>query len=171
MHDNQSEPWKITLLDTGLNSMTGGRIKRAADYLDGEPFLLTYGDGLSDINIKELVNFHAKQKTLLTLSAVQPSGRFGSLKLEENTVLNFQEKPKKGGSWINGGFFVCENKVLDFIDGDSCVFEEGPLSQLAQDKLISAKKHHGFWCCMDTLRDKKYLNELWDAKEAPWISW
>lgn len=171
MHDNQSEPWKITLLDTGLSTMTGGRIKRATDHLDGEPFLLTYGDGLSDINITKLVNFHSKQESLITLSAVQPSGRFGSLKIKENTVLNFQEKPEKGGSWINGGFFVCENKVLDYIDDDSCVFEEGPLSKLAQDKLISAKKHSGFWCCMDTLRDKKYLNELWDAKEAPWISW
>lgn len=172
VHNNKSESWKVTLLDTGQNTMTGGRIKRASEFVNGERFLLTYGDGLSDINISELIAFHEKQKKLITLSAVQPAGRYGSLKInEDDQVLSFHEKPEGDGSWINGGFFVCEPEVLDEIDGDTTVFEQEPLMNLANNGNLIAKKHDGFWGCMDTLRDKIALNDLWDSKNAPWKVW
>jgi len=172
VHNNKSESWKVTLLDTGQNTMTGGRIKRASEFVNGERFLLTYGDGLSDINISELIAFHEKQKKLITLSAVQPAGRYGSLKInEDDQVLSFHEKPEGDGSWINGGFFVCEPEVLDEIGGDTTVFEQEPLMNLANNGNLIAKKHDGFWGCMDTLRDKIALNDLWDSKNAPWKVW
>ena len=172
VHENKSEPWKVTLLDTGLNTMTGGRIKRAKDYIKDESFMLTYGDGLSDINFNKLIEFHKKSKKLLTMSAVQPAGRYGSLSInDKDLVTNFLEKPKGDGSWINGGFFVCEPDILDYIDSDSTVFEQSPLENLAKDNQLIAKKHEGFWGCMDSLRDKTYLNELWDSDKAPWKTW
>lgn len=172
VHANNSEPWKITLLDTGINSMTGGRIKRAKDYIGYEDFLLTYGDGVADINIKELVDFHKQHGKKITMTAVQPAGRYGALELKkDDLVASFKEKPKGDGSWINGGFFVCKSSVLDYIDGDSTVFEEGPLIQATVDKEIFARKHYGFWQCMDTLRDKNYLDELWANNNAPWRKW
>lgn len=172
VHENKSEPWKVTLLDTGLKTMTGGRIKRAKDYIKDESFMLTYGDGISDINFSKLIEFHKKNKKLLTMSAVQPAGRYGSLSInDKDLVTNFLEKPKGDGSWINGGFFVCEPDILNYIDSDSTVFEQGPLENLAKDNQLIAKKHEGFWGCMDSLRDKTYLNELWDTDKAPWKTW
>ena len=172
VHENKSEPWKVTLLDTGLNTMTGGRIKRAKDYIKDESFMLTYGDGLSNINFNKLIEFHKKSKKLLTMSAVQPAGRYGSLSInDKDLVTNFLEKPKGDGSWINGGFFVCEPDILNYIDSDSTVFEQSPLENLAKDNQLIAKKHEGFWGCMDSLRDKTYLNELWDSDKAPWKTW
>lgn len=167
------DPWTITLLETGLKSMTGGRIAQARDLIDGESFLLTYGDGVGDINIEELIQFHKKQGKLMTLTACQPAGRFGALSLDDqNLVTAFQEKPKGDGAWVNAGFFVCENKVLDYIDGGSdIVFEEAPMKKISQDGELSAYKHHGFWLPMDTLRDKKTLNDLYNSEKAPWVSW
>lgn len=172
IHENKSEPWKVSLLDTGLNTKTGGRIKKAKKYINNETFLLTYGDGLSDINITNLINHHRISKKLITLSAVQPAGRYGSLKIsDENKVLDFSEKPKESGSWINGGYFVCEPEILEYIENDDTVFEEEPLVNLAKEGNLIAKKHDGFWGCMDTLRDKKVLNDLWSANKAPWKIW
>ncbi len=168
--NNQSEKWRVTLLDTGLDTMTGGRLKRAEAHLKDGPFMLTYGDGLSDINLKALVEFHKNRKATLTLTAVQPEARFGALDLsEEGQVFRFTEKPKGDGSWINAGFFVCEPDVLSYLDeGDSTIFERRPLERLAQDKKLFAYQHHGFWRCMDTLRDKQQLQRLWESGEAPW---
>ena len=172
VHNNNSESWKVTLLDTGVDTMTGGRIKRAKDYVNNETFLLTYGDGLSDINISELIDFHYKNKKSVTLSAVQPAGRYGSLIINENNqVINFKEKPQGDGSWINGGFFVCEPEVFDHIENDETIFEQAPLMNMAKNGTLVAKKHSGFWGCMDTLRDKKLLNELWESNKAPWKVW
>jgi len=171
--NNSCEPWKITLLDTGLNSMTGGRIKRAAHILDKEPFLLTYGDGVADINIDKLLEFHKSHGRAMTMTSAQPDGRFGALDIsEDNKVNEFQEKPKGDGSWINAGYFVCEPKVLDYItNGDSTVFEQEPLKNLAKDGEIYTYKHDGFWMPMDTLRDKNLLNELWNENKAKWKMW
>jgi glucose-1-phosphate cytidylyltransferase len=171
--NNSCEPWKITLLDTGLNSMTGGRIKRAEEFLNNEPFLLTYGDGVADINIDELLKFHKSHGKAMTMTSAQPDGRFGALDINgDNKVNEFQEKPKGDGSWINAGFFVCEPKVLDYItNGDSTVFEQEPLRNLAKDGEIFTYKHDGFWMPMDTLRDKNILNELWNQKKARWKMW
>ena len=172
VHSNNSEPWKVTLLDTGFNTMTGGRIKRATDFVKDETFLLTYGDGLSDINIKDLISFHKGHKKAITLSAVQPAGRYGSLSInKEGGVDSFKEKPQGDGSWINGGFFVCEPSVLDYISDDLTIFEQQPLANLAIKGELMAKKHNGFWSCMDTLRDKNYLNDLWNEDQAPWKAW
>ena len=173
IHNNSSEPWKITLLDTGLHSMTGGRIKRAEAFIGNEPFMLTYGDGVGDIDIKELVAFHKKHGKAMTMTSAQPDGRFGALDIDENSqVLEFKEKPKGDGSWINAGYFVCESKVFDYIlDGDSTVFEQEPLKKLAKDGEIYTYKHKGFWMPMDTLRDKNRLNELYTQNNAPWIVW
>lgn len=170
IHNSEAEPWKVTLLDTGANTMTGGRIKRAKAHLN-ERFLLTYGDGLCDANINELVAFHEAQGSALTMTAVQPAGRFGAINIEQDKITSFVEKPKGDGSWINGGFFVCEPEVIDYIDDDTTVFEQQPLAQLAQDGKMSAYKHSGFWRCMDTLRDKRELAELWDSQQAPWKVW
>jgi glucose-1-phosphate cytidylyltransferase len=169
VHNNSSEPWKITLIDTGANTMTGGRIKRASEYIGDEPFLLTYGDGVSDVNITESLKFHKEHKKLITMTSVQPAGRFGALDInEDNRVSSFVEKPNGDGNWINGGFFVCQPKVLDYISGDDTVFEKEPLEKLAKEGELYTYKHHGFWQCMDTLRDKNYLNKLWDSNKAPW---
>ncbi|QUX90633.1 glucose-1-phosphate cytidylyltransferase [Marinomonas sp. A3A] len=171
IHNNSSEPWKVTLLDTGLDSMTGGRIKRAVDFIGDETFLLTYGDGVSDVNIKNLVEFHKINKAKLTLTAIQPAGRFGALDIDGNKVEKFIEKPEGDGSWINGGFMVCEPEVLDFIESDQTVLEQEPLRKLAEIGELAAFKHDGFWSCMDTLRDKVALNNLWDNNKAPWKKW
>jgi glucose-1-phosphate cytidylyltransferase len=172
VHNNTSEPWKVTLLETGLHTMTGGRIKRAKDFIGNEPFLLTYGDGVSNVDINALLSFHKKHGKAVTMTAVQPEGRFGALQTDANDrVLSFMEKPKGDGSWINGGFFVCEPKVLDYIQDDTTVFEQKPLEQLAAEGELYTYRHTGFWKCMDTLRDKVRLNELWDSGEAQWKSW
>jgi len=172
IHSHSCENWKITLLDTGLNSMTGGRIKRADEFLNGEPFLLTYGDGVADVNISDVVDFHKSHGRMLTMTSVQPVGRFGALNIDcESKITGFKEKPKEGGAWINAGYFVCENSVLDQIDGDATTFEEEPLENLAQKGELMAYKHHGFWQCMDTLRDKHYLNDLWNDNQAAWKKW
>lgn len=173
IHNNSSEPWKVTLLDTGLETMTGGRIKKAQDFIGNEPFMLTYGDGVADINIAELVKFHKSHGKLLTMTSAQPDGRFGALEIDENDqVKEFKEKPKGDGSWINAGYFVCEPKVFDYIiDKDSTVFEQEPLKDLAKDGEIFTYKHHNFWMPMDTLRDKIKLNELWMTNNAKWKIW
>lgn len=172
-HNNKAEPWKVTLIDTGLHSMTGGRIKRVSDYLGNEPFMLTYGDGVCDVNVTELVDFHKKHGKAITMTAVQIEGRFGSLKIDEtNKVESFQEKPKGDGNWINAGFFVCQPKVLDYItNDDSTVFERKPLEEMAKAGELYTYKHEGFWKPMDTLRDKVQLEEMISNNVAPWISW
>ena len=174
VHNNSSEPWKITLLDTGIESMTGGRIKKAQEFVGNEPFMLTYGDGVADINIKELVEFHNSHGKAMTMTSAQPDGRFGALDIDENKKVNeFKEKPKGDGSWINAGYFVCEPKVFDYIDDNdnSIVFEQRPLQNLAKEGEIFTFMHEGFWMPMDTLRDKQKLNELWESKNAPWKVW
>lgn len=171
--NNKSEPWKITLIDTGLHSMTGGRVKRAQELIGNEPFMLTYGDGVSDININELIKFHQSHGKAMTMTSSQPDGRFGALNINENNQVNaFQEKPKGDGNWINAGFFVCEPKVFDYItEGDATIFEQSPLQNLAKDGEIFTFKHNGFWKPMDTLRDKQDLQKLWDKEQAPWKVW
>ncbi|NOQ29834.1 MAG: glucose-1-phosphate cytidylyltransferase [Helicobacteraceae bacterium] len=173
IHNNSSEPWKVTLLDTGLDTMTGGRVKRASEHIGDEPFMLTYGDGVADININELVKFHKSHGKLMTMTSSQPAGRFGALSIEDNgQVSKFLEKPKGDGNWINAGYFVCEPKVLDYIiDGDSTVFEQAPLQKLAEDGEIFTYKHEGFWKPMDSLKDKYDLNDIWNTKKAPWKVW
>lgn len=173
VHNNSSEPWKVTLLDTGIDTMTGGRIKRAAEFIGNEPFMLTYGDGVGDVNIKELVAFHRAHGKALTMTSTQPEGRFGALNIENNSqVTHFLEKPKGDGGWINAGFFVCEPEVLNYIsDSDSTIFEQEPLQKLASDGQIFTYKHKGFWKPMDTLRDKQQLQSLWENKKAPWKIW
>ncbi len=172
VHKKKIEPWKITLVDTGEGTMTGGRLKRVSEYLRNEPFCFTYGDGVSDINIRKLIKYHGEKKLLATVTAVQPLGRFGQLKINENNdVINFREKPFGDGSWINGGFFVLNPKVIERIDDDSSIWEKGPMEGLAKDKQISAYKHTGFWHPMDTLRDKNYLDKLWETGKAPWKTW
>ncbi len=171
VHNNSSEPWKVTLLDTGISSMTGGRIKRAKEYISNNTFMLTYGDGVCDLNIKELLKFHKKNKKKATMTAIQPAGRFGALDINSNLVNEFIEKPAGDGNWINGGFMVCEPEVLDLIKDDSTIFEQYPLRTLAKRNELAAFRHNGFWQCMDTLRDKTMLNELWDQDKAPWKSW
>ena len=170
---NRSEPWKITLVDTGEDTMTGGRLKRVSRHVEGEPFCLTYGDGLTDLNIKTLISFHKSQKTLATLTAVQPPGRFGAFTLPEKNskVSHFQEKPKGDGAWINGGYFVLEPGIFDYIEGDKTIWEQDSLKKLAQDGQVSAYKHTGYWQNMDTLRDKIVLDTLWNEKKAPWKVW
>ena len=170
IHQNKSESWKVTCVDTGDLTMTGGRLARIKGYLK-DTFCLTYGDGVSDVNISDLINFHKNNKRLATLTAVKPPGRFGALNIKSNFVNNFQEKPQGDGSWINGGFFVLEPEVLNYIDGDDCVWEELPLRNLANKNELSAFKHSGFWRPMDTLRDKRNLEELWENNKAPWRIW
>ena len=171
--NNSSEPWRVTLLDTGLHTMTGGRIKKAQKIVGDEPFLLTYGDGVADINIDLLLNTHKAHGKAMTMTSAQPDGRFGALSISnDNQVLEFQEKPKGDGSWINAGYFVCESKVFDYIaEGDDVVFEQDPLKNLAKDGEIFTYKHKGFWMPMDTLRDKNKLNEMWDENVAKWKMW
>jgi glucose-1-phosphate cytidylyltransferase len=173
IHDCKAEPWKITLIDTGLNTMTGGRIKRIKNFVGEETFMLTYGDGIGDVNITALLEFHRKHKKLATLTSIQPSGKFGALGLDNNdNVLLFQEKPKGDGAWINGGFFVLEPKIFDYIpDGDEAVWERKPLEALANESQLVAYKHDNFWKCMDTLRDKIELEMLWNSGTPPWKVW
>jgi len=173
VHNNHSEPWKVTLLDTGLHTMTGGRIKKAQDFVGEEPFMMTYGDGVSNININELIKFHKTHGQAVTMSSVQPDGRFGALNINnENRIKEFREKPKGDGNWINAGFFVCNSEVFDYIDSDEgVVFEEAPLQRLAQDGKLYTYKHTGFWKPMDSLKDKSDLNKLWNDGEAPWKVW
>jgi len=171
VHQNQVEPWKVTLVDTGLNTMTGGRLNRIKDYVKNETFCMTYGDGVSDVNIGELVKFHKSQKTQATVTSVQPPERFGILKIKDNKVTHFQEKFTEQAAWINGGFFVLESSIFDLIKDDSTVFEKYPLEQLAKRSELSAFKHPGFWLPMDTLRDKTNLESLWNSGKAPWKVW
>ncbi len=173
VHSNTSEPWKITLLDTGEETMTGGRVKRAKSYVGDNRFMLTYGDGVSDINMDELIAHHEKSGMRMTLTAVQPEGRFGTFEHgADGRVTRFLEKPRGDGSWINGGFFVCEPEVFDYIpDGDDVILEREPLEKLARDGQLGAYMHPGFWKCMDTLKDKNELNRAWDAGTARWKTW
>jgi glucose-1-phosphate cytidylyltransferase len=172
VHDSQAEPWKITLVDTGNDSMTGGRIKRIKEHTDAKPFLLTYGDGVSDINLKNLVEFHDKGNKILTVTAVQPSGKFGALNIDSTGIVHsFSEKPKGDGAWINGGFFVCQPEVFNYITDDHTVWEKEPLEQIALHGEMQAFKHQGFWRPMDTLKDNRDLNQLWQEDKALWKVW
>lgn len=173
VHQNGTEPWRVTLVDTGQNTMTGGRIKRVKEYIGDETFCLTYGDGVTNVNINELIAFHKDQKALVTLTAVQAPGRFGAFKLEKDQtrITKFKEKPIGGSAWINGGFFVVEPDALDYIAGDSTVWEKEPLESLSRDSMVSAFRHDGFWHPMDTLRDKNVLDELWQSGNPPWKIW
>jgi glucose-1-phosphate cytidylyltransferase len=173
IHQNGAEAWKVTLVDTGDATMTGGRLKRVRDHVGQESFCLTYGDGVSDIDVTQLIAFHRKQGTLATLTAAQPPGRFGTFNLarDQTKIEGFREKPQGDGAWINGGFFVLEPGVMDYIAGDSTVWEQEPLQNLARDSMLSAYKHYGFWHPMDTLRDKNYLEKMWETGNAPWKVW
>jgi glucose-1-phosphate cytidylyltransferase len=172
VHNNHAEPWTISLIDTGIDTMTGGRIKRIQSYIGNEPFMLTYGDGVGNIDISKLVGFHKKNKKYCTVTAVQPSGRFGALNLtEEDIVASFEEKPSGDGAWINGGFFVCEPQVFDYIDNDSTIWERTPMENIAKENQMTAFKHTGFWRPMDTLRDKQELEKAWETNKAQWKVW
>ena len=173
VHKGNAEPWRVTLVDTGENTMTGGRLKRVREHIGNESFCFTYGDGVSNIDITKLINFHQEQKTLATLTAVQPPGRFGAISLGEKQtkITNFREKPQGDGAWINGGYFILEPEVIDYIENDSVVWEQEPLKKLAHLEQISAYRHSGFWQPMDTLRDKKTLEYLWSNGQAPWKVW
>lgn len=172
IHQSKAESWKVHLVDTGQNTMTGGRVKRIQKFVEGETFCLTYGDGLADLNISDLIAFHKKHGNAATVTSVQPPGRFGVLDLnEDDQVKSFQEKPQDEIGWINGGFFVLEPKIFDYIGGDDEVWERKPLEKLALDGELHAFKHRGFWRPCDTLRDKRELERLWDAGDAPWKSW
>lgn len=171
IHHSKTEPWRVTLVDTGLDTNTAGRLKRVADYLDEEDFCLTYGDGVANVDIDRLLKFHRTHETLATVTAVQPPGRFGALKIQSNRVTKFVEKPQGDGGWINGGFLVCSPKVIDLIAGEQDSLEQDLLMKLASQGQLSAYKHDGFWLPMDTLRDKTMLNSLWESGEAPWRVW
>jgi glucose-1-phosphate cytidylyltransferase len=173
IHSGYAEPWRVTLINTGDNTMTGGRLKRVREHLGNETFCFTYGDGVSNINITELIKFHKEQNTLATLSAVQPAGRFGAISLgnEQTKITHFREKPEGDGAWINGGYFILEPEVINFIADDTTVWEKEPLEKLAEMQELSAFKHNGFWQPMDTLRDKNYLEDLWKSGKAPWQVW
>ncbi|MDF5724218.1 MAG: glucose-1-phosphate cytidylyltransferase [Rhizonema sp. PD37] len=173
VHSGYAEPWRVTLVNTGDNTMTGGRLKRVREHVGNETFCFTYGDGVSNVNVTELLKFHKEQKTLATLTAVQPPGRFGAIVLgaEQTKISNFREKPEGDGAWINGGYFVLEPEVINLIDDDMTVWEQTPLEKLAEMDQMSAYKHHGFWQPMDTLRDKNYLEDLWNKGKAPWMVW
>lgn len=170
IHKNKSEQWKVTVIDTGLNTLTGGRIKAVAPYLGDETFLMTYGDGVADIDIRKLVEFHKSVGKLATLTAVQPGSRFGVLNLENNLVTSFREKNDRDSDWINAGFMVLEPQILDYIKGDY-MFESKPLEDLVRDRQLACFKHNGFWQCMDTMRDKEKLESLWNSGKAPWKVW
>jgi glucose-1-phosphate cytidylyltransferase len=171
VHQNNAEPWRVTLVDTGEQSMTGGRLARVRDYVGDEEFCFTYGDGVSDVNVSKLVSFHKKMGLKATITAVQPPGRFGSLKFNGNKMISFQEKPTGDGGWINGGFFVCSPSVFDYIEGDDTIWEQQPLERMAEEGNLSAYFHKGFWQPMDTLRDKIQLEKLWASGRAPWKVW
>jgi glucose-1-phosphate cytidylyltransferase len=172
VHSNISEPWKVSLVDTGLDTMTGGRVKRIRDYLDQGPFMLTYGDGVSDVNLLDLLRFHREHGCMITLTAIQPETRFGVLSIDnDNSVSKFREKSKGDGSWVNGGFMVLEPGVMNLIEGDRTVFEREPLERAAFEGQLKAYRHWGFWQCMDTLRDRNLLEQLWSSGRAPWKVW
>jgi glucose-1-phosphate cytidylyltransferase len=171
VHEANAEPWKVTLLDTGDETMTGGRLKRAGPFLGNEDFCFTYGDGVSDVDIAASIAFHKEHKKLATVTAIQPPGRFGALHFESEGVTRFQEKPVGDGAWVNGGFFVVSPGVLEYIRGDEIVFEREPMERLGKEGQLAAFQHHGFWQCMDTLRDKEYLESLWDSGNPPWKTW
>lgn len=174
LHATRDEPWRVTMLYTGEKTMTGSRLKRAESYLKGEPFLLTYGDGVSDINLDALLAYHERQGKTVTMTAVQPEGKFGALQMsEDGTVHSFWEKPRGDGAWINGGFMVCNPEIFDHIpaDNDNVVFETGPLRALSEHGELAAYRHEGFWHAMDTLRDKSTLGALWNQGRAPWKTW
>lgn len=171
IHNNVAEPWKVTVVDTGLNTLTGGRIKRVKDYVGNEPFFMTYGDGVSDVDITELYKFHKEMGGLATLTAVQPDGRFGIIDIESDKVVSFREKDKQDMGWINGGFMVLEPEVFDYIEGDQTTFEKYPMEKLAEESNLNCYKHYGFWQCMDTLRDKEKLEKMWNENNAPWKKW
>ena len=171
VHDSQAEPWRVTLVDTGVDTMTGGRIKRIKTHVNNETFMLTYGDGVGDIDLEKLLSVHRGNRVSCTVTAVQPQGRFGSLNIDGEKVKSFVEKPKGDGSWINGGFFVCEPQVFDYIENDSSIWEKEPLEELANSNQLGTTKHFGFWKPMDTLRDKQELEMLWQSGNAPWKKW
>ena len=171
VHHKTVEPWKITLVDTGLDTSTGGRLKKVKKFVNNETFCFTYGDGVSNIDITKLIQFHKNKKKIGTVTAIQPPGRYGSLKIENDDVITFNEKPAGDGNWVNGGFFVLEPSIFDLISEDSTVWEKEPLEKLSKEKSLSAYKHHEFWYSVDTLRDKNYLEELWNKKQAPWKIW
>lgn len=171
VHNKFTEKWKVTIVDTGLNTMTGGRIKRIKDYVGDEPFFLTYGDGVSNVNIKELYDFHMNNNRIATLTAVQPEGRFGVIDINNGAVTSFREKSKDDMGWINGGFMILDPKVIEYLVDDSTVFEQEPLITLAENKELGCYKHRGFWQCMDTMRDKEKLEKMWDNNSAPWKIW
>ncbi|MBU1145215.1 MAG: glucose-1-phosphate cytidylyltransferase [Firmicutes bacterium] len=172
IHSNNTEPWKVTLIDTGLNTMTGGRVKRVKDYIGDETFMLTYGDGVSDVNISVLVEFHKKHGKLATLTAIQPGSRFGTIHIsDEHSIESFKEKSIEDGGWINGGFMVLEPEIIDYIEDDNTVLERKPLETLAKEGNLKAFRHYGFWQCMDTLRDKELLEKMWLEGNAKWKVW
>lgn len=173
VHQNMSEPWKVTMVYTGRDTLTGGRIKKVQKFIGNSPFMLTYGDGVSNVNIKELVENHKKSGKLATLTAYQPEGRFGAIGIEnDGRISNFHEKPKQGGAWINAGFFVLQPEIFDYIpDGDNVTWEQEPLKKLAKDNQLNAYKHEGFWHAMDMLKDKLDLNNMWAENRAPWKVW
>ena len=171
VHQNNVEPWRVTLVDTGEETMTGGRIKRVRPYLDGGNFCLTYGDGVGNVDVRALIAHHEKQGLIATVTAVQPPGRFGSLAISRDRVTGFVEKPQGDGGWINGGFFVLSSKVIDYIEGDHIFWEREPMERLARENHLSVYRHGGFWHPMDTLRDKLYLEKLWATGKAPWRIW
>ena len=171
IHEHSAEPWRVTLVDTGEKTMTGGRLKKVKPFLDNENFCFTYGDGICDVNIKESIAHHNQQNTLATMTVVQPPGRFGSIKLQGNKPVSFQEKPQGDGGWINAGFFVLAPETLNYIEGDNCIWEGAPLEKLAKEGQLSAFFHKGFWQPMDTLREKKKLEDAWNSGHAPWKVW
>jgi glucose-1-phosphate cytidylyltransferase len=171
IHNETKENWKVSLIDTGLDSMTGGRIKRIQSYIN-EPFLLTYGDGVSDVNIPELIKHHNEHNKLVTVTAVQPAGRFGGLEIEDDVIVkSFVEKKRSNSPWINGGFFVCDPKIFSYLHNDKIIFESDVLEKLTLENQLTSYKHYGFWECMDTLKDKNNLNNLWDNNQAEWKIW
>jgi len=171
VHEGDGEDWTVHLLDTGRETQTGGRLKRAAQFIGREPFLATYGDGVTDLNINKLIAFHQKSKSLATVTAVRPPARFGSMVFDGDRVTRFAEKPQAGEGWINGGFFVLEPGIVDYIEGDATLWEQSPMERLAHDGQLLAYRHEGFWQCMDTLRDVRLLESLWTEVKAPWKVW
>jgi len=171
VHQKFTEPWKVTLVDTGLNTQTGGRLKRVRNYLTNETFCFTYGDGLCNLDIRKSIDFHKKSNNLATITAVQPPGRFGALEIDKTTVLRFQEKPQGDSSWINGGFFVFEPAIFDYIEDDNTILERKPLEKLAKEGKLGAYKHEGFWQGVDTLRERNQLDSMWNSGTASWKIW
>ncbi len=172
IHHHSAEPWTVTLVNTGIETMTGGRVKRIQEYVGDEPFMLTYGDGVANVNIDDLVRYHKAHGKLATVTSIQPAGRFGALDLDDdNLIEGFKEKPKGDGAWVNGGFFVLQPEIFNYLDNDATVLEKEPLERLARDRQLVAYKHSDFWQPMDTLRDKVYLEELWKSGTAPWKTW